>query len=153
MSLDRDRFIAFAKLFGDTKEDIAPLCAEDRGSRRKKEFVRHVDSNSIPHFSDEDLARLLNWVLTEFAETPPDPAYSAQEIRILRAEPLRDGPRGHLLAEQLPVAINEVVHGTRWYRRVGCRPTSLTPAGSASYVPGDGWRLRRYPVHRRRLPG
>jgi mono/diheme cytochrome c family protein len=40
--------------------------------------------------SDLELARLLNWVLTEIAQTTPDPPYSAEEIGALRAKPLRD---------------------------------------------------------------
>jgi len=39
---------------------------------------------------DEELARLLTWVLTEIANRAPEPAYTAEEIHRLRAEPLRD---------------------------------------------------------------
>jgi mono/diheme cytochrome c family protein len=40
--------------------------------------------------SDRELARLLNWVLTEIAQTPLDLPYSAEEVGALRAQPLRD---------------------------------------------------------------
>ena len=39
---------------------------------------------------DDELAALLNWVLTEIARTPPDPRYTGREIAKLRAQPLRD---------------------------------------------------------------
>ena len=66
--------------------EIGPLLQTKAG----RAYLGRVSGVAQAPVSDEELARLLNWVLTEFAGEPPDPAYSAQEIGALRAEPLRD---------------------------------------------------------------
>lgn len=50
---------------------------------------------------DEELARLLNWVLTEIAGVAPDPPYSGVEVGVLRAQPIRD-PQAARRALHLP---------------------------------------------------
>lgn len=66
--------------------EIGPLLQTKAG----RAYLGRVPGVAQAPVSDEELARLLNWVLTEFAGKSPDPAYSAQEIGALRAEPLRD---------------------------------------------------------------
>lgn len=66
--------------------EIGPLLATKAG----RAYLGSVPGVAQAPVSDEELARLLNWVLTEFAGRAPEPAYSAQEIGTLRAKPLRD---------------------------------------------------------------
>ena len=56
MTLDSNRFVAFAELFGEAEKDVASLRAEVGGTRRKEELVRHVDFDTVPNLADEDLA-------------------------------------------------------------------------------------------------
>jgi len=65
---------------------IGPLLQTKAG----RAYLGRVPGVAQAPVGNEELARLLNWVLTEIAGTAPDPAYSAQEIGLLRAEPLRD---------------------------------------------------------------
>jgi mono/diheme cytochrome c family protein len=66
--------------------EIGPLLETPAG----RAYLGRVPGVAQAPMDDEELARLLNWVLTEIAETAPRPAYTAREIGILRAEPLRD---------------------------------------------------------------
>ena len=66
--------------------EIGPLLETAAG----RAYLGSVPGVAQAPVGDAELARLLNWVLTEFAGQAPDPAYSAQEIGSLRAEPLRD---------------------------------------------------------------
>ena len=79
--------------------EIGPLLETAAG----RAYLGSVPGAAQAPVSDEELARLLNWVLTEFAGQAPDPAYSAQEVGSLRAEPLRDpvAARRELLPPEL----------------------------------------------------
>lgn len=66
--------------------EIGPLLQAEAG----RAYLGRVPGVAQAPVDDAELARLLNWVLTEIAGTAPDPAYSAREIGALRAEPLRD---------------------------------------------------------------
>jgi len=55
-----------------------------------RDYLGSVPGVAQAPVGDEELARLLNWVLTEIAHRAPEPAYTAEEIHRLRAEPLRD---------------------------------------------------------------
>ncbi len=76
--------------------EIGPLIQTEAG----RAYLGSVPGVAQAPVDDEELARLLNWVLTEIAGTTPDPAYSAREVGVLRAEPLRDpvAARRRLLA-------------------------------------------------------
>lgn len=65
---------------------IGPLLDSSEG----RAYLGRVPGVAQAPLEDAALARLLNWVLAEIADRPADPAYTAQEIRRLRAEPLRD---------------------------------------------------------------
>ena len=54
-----------------------------------RDYLGRVPGVAQAPVGDADLAALLNWVLTEIAHAPPDPAYTAREIAKLRAHPLR----------------------------------------------------------------
>jgi len=60
---------------------------EVEGGRRYLGRVPGVAQAPLP---DEELARLLNWVVASFSGRAPLPPYSAEEIGVLRREPLRD---------------------------------------------------------------
>ncbi len=66
--------------------EIGPLLRTAAG----RAYLGRVPGVAQAPVDDDELARLLNWVLTEIAGTPPEPAYSAEELGVLRAEPLRD---------------------------------------------------------------
>jgi mono/diheme cytochrome c family protein len=66
--------------------EIGPLLRTEAG----RAYLGRVPGVAQAPVNDEELARLLNWVLSEIAGTPPQPAYTAREVGILRAEPLRD---------------------------------------------------------------
>jgi mono/diheme cytochrome c family protein len=55
-----------------------------------RHYLGSVPGVAQAPIGDEELAHLLTWVLTEIAHRAPEPAYTAEEIRRLRAEPLRD---------------------------------------------------------------
>ena len=55
-----------------------------------RSYLGRVPGVAQAPIGDEELARLLTWVLTEIAGTAPEPVYTAEEIHALRAEPLRD---------------------------------------------------------------
>lgn len=55
-----------------------------------RSYLGSVPGVAQAPLGDEELARLLTWVLTEIADQAPEPAYTAQEIHRLRAQPLRD---------------------------------------------------------------
>jgi hypothetical protein len=55
-----------------------------------RSYLGRVPGVAQAPLGDRELARLLTWVLTEIAHRAPDPAYTAKEIRRLRAQPLRD---------------------------------------------------------------
>jgi len=55
-----------------------------------RSYLGRVPGVAQAPVGDEELARLLTWVLTEIAGRPPEPAYTAEEIHGLRARPLRD---------------------------------------------------------------
>ena len=59
-------------------------------SRAGRAYLGRVPGVAQAPVSDRELARLLNWVLTEIAQTTVDPPYSAEEVGALRARPLRD---------------------------------------------------------------
>jgi mono/diheme cytochrome c family protein len=65
---------------------IGPLLRTSAG----RAYLGRVPGVAQAPIGDDELARLLNWVLSELAGTPPQPAYTAQEVQALRAEPLRD---------------------------------------------------------------
>jgi mono/diheme cytochrome c family protein len=60
------------------------------GSEAGRAYLGRVPGVAQAPVGDQELAMLLNWVLTEIAGTTPDPVYSASEIGALRAKPLRD---------------------------------------------------------------
>ena len=66
--------------------EIGPLLETPAG----RAYLGRVPGIAQAPIDDEELASLLNWVLTEIAGTAPLPAYTAKEVGILRAEPLRD---------------------------------------------------------------
>ena len=66
--------------------EIGVLLQSDAG----RAYLGRVPGVAQAPLGDRELARLLNWVLTEIAQTTPDPPYSAKEIGTLRAKPLRD---------------------------------------------------------------
>lgn len=81
------------RLDGSGVEGIAPdlrMIGPLLDSPQGRAYLGRVPGVAQAPLEDVALARLLNWVLTEIAGSPPDPAYTAQEIRGLRAEPLRD---------------------------------------------------------------
>jgi mono/diheme cytochrome c family protein len=55
-----------------------------------REYWIQVPGAAQAPVSDERLASLLNWLVERFAGTPPEPAYTADEVRRLRGNPLRD---------------------------------------------------------------
>ena len=55
-----------------------------------RSYLGRVPGVAQAPVGDEELARLLTWVLTAIARTRPEPAYTAEEIHVLRARPLRD---------------------------------------------------------------
>lgn len=65
---------------------IGPLLETPAG----RAYLGRVPGVAQAPVGDEELAILLNWVLTEIARTAPEPAYTGREIGLLRAEPLRD---------------------------------------------------------------
>ena len=65
---------------------IGPLLRSDAG----RAYLARVPGVAQAPLNDEELAGLLNWVLTEIASSAPNPAYSAQEVGALRVNPLRD---------------------------------------------------------------
>jgi hypothetical protein len=75
--------------------EIGPLVETPAG----RAYLGRVPGVAQAPMDDEELASLLNWVLTEIAGTAPRPAYTAREVGILRAEPLRD-----------PVAARRALH-------------------------------------------
>jgi mono/diheme cytochrome c family protein len=66
--------------------EIGTLLQSDAG----RAYLGRVPGVAQAPVSDRELAMLLNWVLTEIAQTPPDPPYSATEVGTLRTKPLRD---------------------------------------------------------------
>jgi mono/diheme cytochrome c family protein len=78
---------------------IGPLLETEAG----RAYLGRVPGVAQAPVDDEELARLLNWVLTEIAGTAPQPAYTPREVGILRAEPLRD-PVAARRALQIPDA-------------------------------------------------
>jgi mono/diheme cytochrome c family protein len=66
--------------------EIGPLLETPAG----RAYLGRVPGVAQAPIDDEELASLLNWVLTEIAKTAPQPVYTAKEVGILRAEPLRD---------------------------------------------------------------
>jgi mono/diheme cytochrome c family protein len=65
---------------------IGPLLRTQAG----RDYLVRVPGVAQAPASDRELAALLNWVLAEIAETPPDRPYTASEVAALRAKPLRD---------------------------------------------------------------
>ncbi len=55
-----------------------------------RDYLGRVPGVAQAPVDDDDLAALLNWVLTTIAHTPPNPLYTGGEIARLRANPLRD---------------------------------------------------------------
>jgi len=78
---------------------IGPLLRTPAG----RAYLGRVPGVAQAPVDDEELARLLNWVLTEIAGTAPQPTYTPREVGILRAEPLRD-PVAARRALQIPDA-------------------------------------------------
>lgn len=66
--------------------EIGPLLRTAAG----RAYLGRVPGVAQAPVDDEELAGLLNWVLTELAGVAPSPAYSATEVGLLRADPLRD---------------------------------------------------------------
>jgi mono/diheme cytochrome c family protein len=71
-----------------TLHGLASLLESDGG----RDYLARVPGVAQAPLSDARLARLLNWVLSEFSGTAPVPAYSADEVGRLREQPLRDAP-------------------------------------------------------------
>ena len=65
---------------------LARLARTDEG----RAYLGRVPGVAQAPLDDDDLAELLNWVLTKFSQGPPAPPYSAEEIGTLRRHPLRD---------------------------------------------------------------
>jgi len=57
-----------------------------------REYLARVPGVAQAPLSDARLARLLNWVLSEFSGAAPSPVYTADEVGRLRKVPLRDAP-------------------------------------------------------------
>ena len=67
---------------------LAPFLATPEG----RAYLVRVPGVAQAALDDERLAALLNWVMREMSGKAPDPAYDAQEVHALRADPLRDAP-------------------------------------------------------------
>ncbi|MDG2332705.1 MAG: cytochrome c [Myxococcota bacterium] len=80
--------------------EIAPLLGDPRG----RVYLASVPGVAQAPLSDARIARLLNWVLDEYANTRVTPPYSAGEVAELRASPLRDplAFRATLVLEDVP---------------------------------------------------
>ena len=67
---------------------LSRLAREPAGRR----YLARVPGVAQAPVGDEELARLLNWVLATFSEpaAPPATPFSASEVAALRAQPLRD---------------------------------------------------------------
>lgn len=55
-----------------------------------RELLVRVPGVAQSSLDDARLAALLDWVLAHFAETKLEPGYAAEEVRRLRADPVRD---------------------------------------------------------------
>jgi mono/diheme cytochrome c family protein len=55
-----------------------------------RRYLGRVPGVAQAPLDDAELAALLNWVLLEIADRRPEPPYNAEEVRALRAAPLRD---------------------------------------------------------------
>ncbi|MDE0884851.1 MAG: cytochrome c [Myxococcota bacterium] len=66
--------------------ELAPLLSDPRA----RAYLASVPGVAQAPLSDRRIARLLNWVLDEYANTRVTPPYSAGEVGELRASPLRD---------------------------------------------------------------
>ena len=78
-------------------DEIGAVFALEGGGRQ---YIGRVPGVAQAPLNDERLAALLNWLLGEFGQTTARPAYSADEVRQLRAQPLRD-----------PIAARKVLFG------------------------------------------
>jgi mono/diheme cytochrome c family protein len=63
---------------------------ELRGKAGAREYWVQVPGAAQAPLSDQRLADLMNWLLERFAGERPKPAYSPEEVKRLRKEPLRD---------------------------------------------------------------
>ena len=74
---------------------------ELNGRPGAREYWVQVPGAAQAPLSDARLAALMNWLLERFTGHKPEPAYTAQEVKQLRSNPLRDpvGKRGELLRE------------------------------------------------------
>jgi hypothetical protein len=55
-----------------------------------REYLIRVPGVAQAPLSDERLAALMNWLVPRFGGNQIEPEYTAQEVRALRARPLRD---------------------------------------------------------------
>jgi len=55
-----------------------------------REYLSRVPGVAQAPLTDSQLARLLNWVVAEWSDSPPRPPFSEAEVGALRREPLRD---------------------------------------------------------------
>jgi hypothetical protein len=64
--------------------------SELAGRPGAREYWVQVPGAAQAPVADERLASLLNWLVERFVGTAPEPAYTADEVRRLRSNPLRD---------------------------------------------------------------
>jgi mono/diheme cytochrome c family protein len=55
-----------------------------------RSYLARVPGVAQAPLPDDELARLLNWVLARFSGHLPEPPYTAEEVGALRRDPLRD---------------------------------------------------------------
>jgi mono/diheme cytochrome c family protein len=80
------------RMDGSGSSAVPPLGAMSELARRPgaREYWIQVPGAAQAPVSDERLASLVNWLVERFAGTPPEPLYTADEVRRLRSNPLRD---------------------------------------------------------------
>ncbi len=84
--------------FATDLREIGPFLDTEAG----RAYLVRVPGVAQAPIDNQALASLLNWILREIASSPPDPAYSAEEVAALRRQPLRDplAARKALLASE-----------------------------------------------------
>ncbi len=87
-------------------DDIPSLIGIDRFLRSPEGRAYLIRAPGVAQapVSDERLAALMNWVVVEFGADAPSPGYTAVEVGVWRARPLRDPTelRARLLASDAP---------------------------------------------------
>jgi cytochrome c peroxidase len=69
-----------------TLRDLAPLADTPKG----RAYLIGVPGVAQAPVRDDELAALMNWVIERFSGRPPSNRFDADEVRRLRADPIRD---------------------------------------------------------------